>query len=479
MTLWKITLVAVFLCFLGISSSAKECTVRGHAEWTVMIFMNGDNDLEPDALINFGQIAKIGSTDQVNLVIQFDRIGKYASTKPDWSNTLRFRVKKGMEPLPRYACEDIGEANMGDGKVLADFVNWAKTKFPAKKYMLIIWDHGQGWRLMLDQLLARSKVFMKSHGKSSHSASLFQHHLAKYTKKRKSKVVINGHFVSSANTPGAPYRSASNDETNNDVLFNREIQDSLTQLLRGEKLDIIGFDACLMSMVETGYAMRNIGNIMIGSEELEPGLGWPYDSWLALLVETPTSSAAEVAAGLVRSYGDFYSNPDNRDKNFTTTLSAVDLSQVAGLVDSLDALSDQLLALVAANKVQPLIDARRGVVAYAPGKSYFDIDIGYFLERLLSNDFPKEVKAAAQRSNQLLHSMIKANYAGSERQGPPYGSNGLAIYFPRSFGEYRSDPFADGGYEKCADSKNCKYPVEFVQSHKWTDFLHEFWKKVP
>src|SRR5437763_15843653 len=67
----------------------SKSEVSSIAEWTIMIFMNGDNNLEPDALINFRQLAQVGSTDKVNAVVQFDRIAKYAQTQPDWSQTLR------------------------------------------------------------------------------------------------------------------------------------------------------------------------------------------------------------------------------------------------------------------------------------------------------------------------------------------------------------------------------------------------------
>ncbi|MBI5238884.1 MAG: hypothetical protein HY926_00285 [Elusimicrobia bacterium] len=35
---------------------------------------------------------------------------------------------------------------MGDWNRLVRFVSWAEDLFPAKKYMLIVWNHGAGWR---------------------------------------------------------------------------------------------------------------------------------------------------------------------------------------------------------------------------------------------------------------------------------------------------------------------------------------------
>ena len=98
-----------------------------------MVYINGDNNLEEDALIDFLEMARVGSTDEVNVVVQLDRIGKYVSKTderfPYWTETLRFRVTKGMKPS-REKCAQrskLCEANMGAGKTLADFVAWTKT----------------------------------------------------------------------------------------------------------------------------------------------------------------------------------------------------------------------------------------------------------------------------------------------------------------------------------------------------------------
>jgi hypothetical protein len=53
-----------------------------------------------------------------------------------------------MSPKPESAIEDLGEANMGDGNVLGEFVRWSMFNYPAERYMLVLWDHGDGWRFL-------------------------------------------------------------------------------------------------------------------------------------------------------------------------------------------------------------------------------------------------------------------------------------------------------------------------------------------
>ncbi len=58
---------------LMFSSSARGATPESGAEWTVMIYMNAKNNLECDGLNNFKQIASVGGSADVNVVVEFGR----------------------------------------------------------------------------------------------------------------------------------------------------------------------------------------------------------------------------------------------------------------------------------------------------------------------------------------------------------------------------------------------------------------------
>ena len=126
------------------------------AEWTLMIFMNAKNNLEADALDNFSEIAGNGSTSEVHVLVEMGRPVDHVTTDAgNWSGVLRFHVTKGQEPVPEQAIEDLrGKPNLSDlGSVsaLQDFVDWAVQKYPAKKYLLVVWNHGEGWRFQMAQ----------------------------------------------------------------------------------------------------------------------------------------------------------------------------------------------------------------------------------------------------------------------------------------------------------------------------------------
>jgi hypothetical protein len=76
-------------------------------------------------------------------------------------------------------------------------------------------------------------------------------------------------------------------------------------------MDVIGFDACLMSMLETAYAFRRSASLLVSSEELEPGAGWDYVPIIRSLVSQPKISSVELSKLIVAAYKDRYGDFHN------------------------------------------------------------------------------------------------------------------------------------------------------------------------
>lgn len=444
-----------------------------NVEWTVMVFMNGDNNLESFALEDFEEMAQVGSTDRVNVVVQMDRSPGFAYTEPDWENTLRFRVARGMKPLPSNALPGFSEeTDMGSGAALTAFVRWARQTYPANRYMLVIWDHGQGWRVFDTEVLrgTPNAIFNSMRERKFNIAQ------AEALKADKVNGAVENDDDALAAIPlrrsvSNPVRSISNDDTNGSVLYNREVQDALTTAAGGgARLDVLGFDACLMGMVETGYAMRGAAQVMVGSEELEPGAGWNYTDWLGPLTTQPTMDAAELGRLLVDSYQRTYGPPRNVDGE--TTLSAIDLSRMEPLVAAVTAFANDLSAKLGP-ELQNIIQARQSCLSYAPRYGMHNIDLARFCDELASRTGDAQLKARAQAVRAAVNAAVLRNYAGIYR-GDQFGSNGLAIYFPKTKSLYTTDPDRAGYLES-----NTSFPVEFVQKHRWDNFLHTYFTRVP
>ncbi|MFA9423984.1 MAG: clostripain-related cysteine peptidase [Sedimentibacter sp.] len=122
--------------------------IQQEKNWTILIYANGNNELEPEMRQAMLDAEKVGSNTDVNVVIQLGR-AKYEIVKlmrPDvdskdddcWSGVRRYLVSKGSSTL----VGNLKSVNMADPKKLYDFIKWGMMFYPAKKYMLILGGHG-------------------------------------------------------------------------------------------------------------------------------------------------------------------------------------------------------------------------------------------------------------------------------------------------------------------------------------------------
>lgn len=433
-------------------------------EWTVMVFMNGDNNLEPFALRDFFEMASVQLPEQINVVVQFDRADGYAHTDPDWTHTLRFHMRHGLTPTPSNAVQNLGEVNMGDGNSLASFVEWGRASYPAKRFMLIIWNHGDGWRFFETVALEGDEESRRDYINAKKERIAVQSE-AKHFLVGKPDLAARRNEIPLNRAVKDLWRAVSNDDNSNDKLFNREIADSLKDLLQDKRLDILGFDACLMAMIETGYAMRGIAQILVASEELEPGDGWNYQDWLGRLASTPNATAEQLGIMLVDSYRQSYSNAYEEH-----TLSSVDLTKIDALGAALTNLS-QLLDSNLSQEIASVVRARQECFTYAQGYNCHSVDLSRFCKLLSQYTADSNLGQAAKDVLAAAEQCIQANFA---RIGDKWGSLGIAIYFPLNRQAYLADPDRQGYLET-----NTYYPVAFVQDHKWDNFLHAYLAKVP
>ncbi len=151
----SLTLICIFLfsIFSGASSVKLEANdsnieiKNGSASWTVMAYMNtySDSDLEGAHIDNFLEMATVGSSDNLNIVVQLKRPGSNGETSyGDWSGIRRGIVLKDDDPTEEWG-EKI-DGDMGNHQTLSTFCNWAKNNYQADKYLLVLAGHGYGSR---------------------------------------------------------------------------------------------------------------------------------------------------------------------------------------------------------------------------------------------------------------------------------------------------------------------------------------------
>jgi hypothetical protein len=277
--------------------------------WTVLVWIAGDNNLDEFGLKDIAEMKAIGSSERLDILVQFDRAGK--------SGTRRYHLQAGTQ-LDADLVEDIGETNTGDPAVATAFFTWGMQRCPSEHVLAVLWNHGSG----IDETDVYRGV--RSRGVA--------HRIAAGPMRRA--------LFSTTVQAAKASRAIAYDDDARDFIDNKELrkvlQDVTTQA--GRPIDVLGFDACLMNMVEIGYDLREFAGHMVGSEQTEPGNGWPYDRVLRILADRPGASPAELAAGAVEGYLASYGG-DSED----VTLSALDLAKVGPAADAIDDLARDLI----------------------------------------------------------------------------------------------------------------------------------------
>jgi len=375
------TILAIALASPSFAAqTAESSATEVIKDWTFLVYINADNNLDAAGVDDLNEMEKVGSTSKVNLLVQLDR---------EHGPTNRHFVKKGSNDI----VEAMGEVNMGDWNQLVDFAKWGIEKYPAKRYALVVWNHGSGW---------------KKHRNILHS------------------------------------RGISYDDTNGSHITTNQLAKAMTEVktILGRKIDILGFDACLMNMIEVCYEVRNSAEYIVGSEETEPGDGWPYDKLCAKLVAKPSMSAAKLGDVIVSAYKKSY-------KIMPTTQSAIKTSALEELIKRINNFT---FCVKVAKQEAAVTAALKEVQRFAYKEN---IDLFHFLELFIENAPQTPAKAAAKELLQFKNTVVTANGVS----GVPFTkmkARGLAIYFPTKYGYYSR-------YEK----------LEFAKDSGWDEFLRE------
>jgi hypothetical protein len=397
-------------------------------KWTVMIYMAGDNNLDSDGISDLKEIKRVGSTNEVGILAQFDRAGSKPHTKRYY-----LRNRKESPRIKDDEVADLGETDSGDGKELTKFIKWGMEKYEAERYLVIIWGHGTG-AYDEDIYYADSRTLRRN-------------------LKRRGIFRRRAAFTETLNNAGVDFgfehlEVIAPDDDAKDFIDNVELKEALKNVEK--RIDILGMDACLMSMAEVCYQVRESVGITVGSEAEEDLDGWPYEEFLQKLVDEPTMSAEKLAGTVVEEFAKMYEDHEGAE----STLAACDLAQLKELTQKVDKLSVALLNNLSSDEVlQAIVFARFRAWS---DEDFFSVDLGDFCELLTKSCKNDEIKEACND----LASFIESDRFVINRAaiGTAKFAKGLGIYFP-------SDEF----------SKLYRH-LDFVDPKvtRWAEFVEKF-----
>ena len=232
------------------------------------------------------------------------------------------------------------------------------------------------------------------------------------------------------------------------------LNDAVAKALpHGRKIDILGCDACLMNMLEIAYEMKDTASFMVGSEQTEPGAGWPYTAILKPLVAQPTMSPSDLAKLIVAEYGKYFQKARE-----AATQSALDLSRIDATAGAVNDLANALINDMA--NVAGAVCLARDKAQKFEYPEY--VDLGDFARQLqLRLPGNANVTSAA---NKVLNSLGASGGAGLVLGNATAGeevarSTGVSIYLPHQE-DYAPD-YSD---------------LAFSKEGKWRQFLEALFK---
>ena len=372
------------------------------ADWTFMVYLDADNNLEPAGIDIFDKMAEVASDPQVNIVVQMDRIPGYDHRYGNWTDAKRFNVTKDMWPSQGNATVDLGEVNMGHPATLWDFINWTIYAYPANYYSLVLWDHGTG---------------------------------------------CMGFCFDMSTSPST------------DLLTLPELNQALSGL--PAIIDVALFDLCSMSMIEVSYQVKDYVNVLVGPE----GLGYapaPYDNYLSSLISNSSMLPSAFAKKVVTDYIDWCVLIDEIQN---ATMSATDLTEITSLMAAIDDFALTLkeketpyfsLLLASHEQITLARNLTEGYTGPYAGQSGYYIDLYHFAQLINQSVLDEELRNTADQVVTALESTI---ILGANKARPD--SHGLSIFFPDEKGKY--DSFGSK-YEEITFAKDTPWD-EFVKYH--------------
>ncbi len=400
-------------------------------DWTIMVYIAGDNNLEVNALDDLDEMELVGSSDTVNIIVLMDTLTFIEGTH--WyvieaaaDEIDHIDLEAGVNDCDceavAGACPD-GDLNMGDGETLKDFIVKSAAYAPAEQYMLVLWDHGGGW-----------------YGVCWDDSSV-----------REEDGRIDRLTV---------------DEFGNAIRAAEEEA--------GIWFTVIGFDACLMSMVEIAYELRDLADYMISSVTGIPVAGWPYDLSFDELIADSSLDALTLSEEIIEGYIEYYSFCAGEGLGGWTgvTLNLIDLSVIGDLALAMDALSYDLqeafesgevsrgALLSIANSMTPSLEMY--------GQAFAFSDIGVLAEGLAAFEAFEESATAV---SELMPAAVPMVDWVSQASGGAFNTTGLTVYFPAGYYYTYLDYAYETAEEAAENDEFIYFGLDFATDTNWDEFV--------
>jgi hypothetical protein len=406
---------------------------RPPADWTMLIYQASDNNLSEDCMYALSEMNKVvharktpprgakAAPPKLSVVAQLDPVGR-------GNPTLRFEITKQASGLEKKVIKTfVQETDESRADTLIQFLSESISDFPAEHYIVVLNGHGAGF--------------------------------------------LNGFFLRDDDRPSSSVPSALRIRLLTEVFGSKRV----VQALKGKKIDILGFDSCMMSTIEVCFQLlpTAANSIAIGSEGFALNSGWPYERIVTKL-QNERVEPEDLAKSIVDEHISFYS--DYELGGLSVDISAIRLNKIRTLKSKIDDLAAALKAVLKRDeyvergeRFQDAILLSHWATQSYNGEQCVDL---YDFCNLLQKRLPKNAKGkqisrlcqkvqAAIIGNGQNSAVIRGRSAGAAFQF----SNGISIYFPWARFDIAPE-YRDLGFVKAHSKKRKASP--------WLKFLERY-----
>lgn len=247
---WFSMLLMAAMCVLGFISCSDDDDDNGDspdtpseelADYTILLYGCGGGTLDDCLIFNLQQIDGMGYNEKV----RFTGLVKFS--KP-YQNDVKKQGTRLFNMTPG-GMEDSQVADISfrlkDPQNLANFIVDAQKRMPAKKYIIIFWNHGN-------------------------------------TFDKEDNIVLDSY------TAGT--RSLLSDDNTDETMSIFEVEEAMKRAenLGAQKLSLVYWDVCLMNMIENIYQIKDHTDYVMGAGHLTPALGGNYPELINALSNNGT-----------------------------------------------------------------------------------------------------------------------------------------------------------------------------------------------
>ena len=239
------------------------------------------------ASVNLEMISKTIPDNKVNLLIETGGAKSWQAEEKVGIDIASDRLQRWRYSEDGFTLEDEQiSANMARYSTLSDFIRWGAENYPAKKNMLVLWDHGGGSSsgLIVDELYDEALMSL----------------------------------------------------------------DGLEQALKsaGTHFDLVMTDACLMASLETAQAVQPYADYFLASEEMLPGQGTNYTEWMQAMYDEPECDVVRVGKNVCNATQIMYAEQDYSTEINGLTFSLIDLSRIGMVAEAFESFMKEAVGLL-------------------------------------------------------------------------------------------------------------------------------------